>query len=204
MGKESTTVVRVDGNAAKCRVLLEPATLICRDGHKRTFEHAKMKRLAAKNGVLSFEYESVRVELDLGKAAATWLEAIKNPRTRVQKLGITPGAKVVVLSKPADEDIQDLEAALGAAPARRLASNTDLVFCFAEEPDELSRLADIEPKLADKGAVWVLWPKGRKDFAHEDVVVAAKHAGLVQTKSIGFSERFSGLRLVRPAGGAKG
>ncbi|MGE3107309.1 MAG: DUF3052 family protein [Phycisphaerales bacterium] len=199
MGRKAQSTMRIDGLAARCRVLLEPGELICRGGHQRTFSHALMKRLAAARGVLSFHYERSRIEIELGDAAPAWLDTIKNPRTRTQKLGVAPGMKCAALGPTGSEDLSDITAVLATQPSRRLGQGMDLVFLFAGHHDNLSRLSAIHAHLAPKGAVWVLWPKGRKDFAHEHVVAAAKAAGLVQTKSIGFSPALSGLRLVRPA-----
>ena len=199
MGKELVTTVRIGQEAGECRVLLEADELICRGEPKRRFLHAKMADLAVADGWLEFRYEGQHVQVQLGEQASAWLEAIRNPRTRMQKLGVSAGTSVCVLGDAEPDAIAELTTTLGAAPARRLRKPTDVVLCFASEHADLERLTRIEPLLAEGGAVWALWPKGRHDFTHDHVVTAARAAGLTQTRSIGFSAKFSGLRLVRPA-----
>lgn len=197
MGLEKDTVVFVDGRSHACNVHLEPAAIVCRADLKRQFALADLRELAVAGARLTFAVGKERIEIELGKSAATWLDRIRNPRSRVQKLGVAAGMKVCVLGKADADAIAEVAAVLGDAPKTRLAAGMDVVLCFCAEPEDLARLVAIEPKLAEKGAVWVLWPKGRKYFAHDHVVAAGKAAGLSITKSMGFSEMLTGLRLVR-------
>lgn len=199
MGAEVVAMVRVGGRRAECRVLLETREIIVRGELARKFPFEAIDGLAAREGWLEFESGGVPAGIELGAKAAEWLEAIRNPRTRIQKLGVDVGMKVCVLGRAEGDAVAELSACLGSAPARRLGKDVDVVLLFAAEREELARLGEIEPALAAGGAVWVLWPKGRKDFAHEDVVAGAKRAGLTQTRSMGFSGVLTGLRLVRPA-----
>ncbi len=200
MGKEIETTVRGPDGLAESHVFLEPGEIICRGGLKRRFKLAELRDIGVRGDWLSFLSDGEKYAINLGDRAAAWLDAIRNPRSRVQKLGAAAGMKVCLLG-PAEIGVSDeLAAATGDQPSTRLCANSNLVLFFADEPEELSRLKTIESKLAPAGAVWVLWPKGRRDFAHEHVVTAARAAGLVQTRSMGFSDARTGLRLVRPKG----
>lgn len=199
MGKEITTTVKVGTKAVTCDVHLDGTSITCRGLLKRAFAKADMSDLRVERGKLRFECGGDAVAIDLGEKADAWLDAIKNPRTRIQKLGVKHGMKVCVLGEAEQDALDELAAVIGEEPSRRLGKSLDLVFLFVTTPDQLSKLAAIEKSLVARGAVWALWPKGRKDLRHEEVVAAAKPAGLSQTKSVGFSEVFSGLRLVRAA-----
>lgn len=199
MGKELVTTVAIDGKAHTCKVLLESVGIICRAPVSRTFTLGDLRSLAVAKGRLTFTADGEKVGIALGSAAEAWLDAIRNPRSRVDKLGVKQGMKVVVLGDAELGAAEEVEAATGEPVGKRLKAGTDLVLLFADEAADLSRLAGVPKALGPKGAVWVLWPKGRRDFAHEHVVAAGKDAGLVQTKSMGFSERLTGLRLTRPA-----
>lgn len=199
MGKEITTTVKIGTKAATCDVHLDGTSITCRGGLKRTFALPNMADVRVERGKLRFVSGGEVIAIDLGEKADAWLDAIKNPRTRTQKLGVKPGMSVCVLGEAEQDAIDELAAALGAEPSRRLGKSLDLIFYFVTEPDQLAKLTAIEKSLATGGAAWVLWPKGRKDLRHEEVVAAAKPVGLSQTKSVGFSEVFSGLRLVRAA-----
>ncbi|MFZ4574760.1 MAG: DUF3052 family protein [Phycisphaerales bacterium] len=199
MGKELVTTVEIDGEQWECKVLLESSGIICRAPVRRTFALSELATLKAVGGRLEFMAGRERVAILLGADAAKWFAAIKSPRTRVQKLGVRAGMKVVALGGAEEDALGEIAEATGTAVGKRLVAGCDLVLLFAEEPDQLERLTKVRDLLSPKGAVWVLWPKARKDFAHEHVVAAASGAGLVQTKSMGFSERLTGLRLTRPA-----
>lgn len=197
MGKDQETTFTINKIKASGRVLLETGEVIIRGEHARRIGFADMKKLAASRGTLRFEHRGDAIAIALGDAAGVWLEAIRNPRTRIQKLGVTAQTRVCVLGPAESDALAEIQAVTGEKPGRRLTKAIDIVLLFAPEPDALAALATIEPALAPKGAVWVLWPKGRKDFAHQDVVAAGKRAELSQTKSMGFSLVYTGLRLVR-------
>ena len=199
MGKELETTITINRVKKPGRVLLETGAIIIRGAHARRAAFGEMQDLAVARGALRFGHRGDAVSIALGDAAAAWLEAIRNPRTRMQKLGAAPGLSVCVLGPAETDALSEIALATGEKPGRRLKKQNDLVLLFAPEPADLGALTTIEPSLAAKGAVWVLWPKGRKDFAHQDVVAAGKRAGLSQTKSMGFSPVYTGLRLVRAA-----
>lgn len=203
MGKEMKAAVTVGTKKAQCNVLLEGTEIVIRGEVKRKVPRERMKGLAAAGGVLSFVDGGDRVKIELGeKAAGAWLHAIENPRSRVEKLGVKAGMKVCVLGDAGGDAVAEVEAATGTKASRRLVKSADVVLLVVREVDELERLEVAKGSLATGGVVWVLWPKGRKDLRHEEVVASAKRLGLSQTKSVGFSEELSGLRLVRqkPAG----
>lgn len=204
MGWEIQTTVRSAAGAAKCRVLFESGEIVCRGALKRRMQHAAMRNLTARSGWLRFTIDGEACAIRLGEKAATWLHAIKNPRTRAQKLGAIAGMKTCVLGTAEEGACEELARAVGRPPARRITTQCALVMLFADEPGDLARLSSIEAKLALGGAVWVLWPKGRRDFGHAQVVAAAGAVGLAQTRSIGYSTARSGLRLVRRAAGRVG
>lgn len=202
MGREVVRVhVRIEeagkSSDAVCKALLESNEIVIRGALRGRFDIAAAKKFVAQGGILSFESAGRRVSIDLGVDAPVWLKKIKNPRSRVQKLGVKPGDRVCVLGPAESDAINELRDATGDEPASRLRAGLDLVLFFTKKPADLSRLDGIRDRLAPKGAMWVLWPKGLKDYKHEDVVSAGKASGLSQTRSIGFSERFTGLRFVR-------
>ena len=48
------------------------------------------------------------------------------------------------------------------------------------------------------GALWVVYPKGQKHIAQNDVMAAAKSAGLVDVKVVSFSDTHTALKLMIP------
>jgi hypothetical protein len=62
----------------------------------------------------------------------------------------------------------------------------------------LSRLTALREQIVPNGMIWVVWPKGRKDFREDDVRAHGPTAGLVDVKVMSFSDTLSGLKLVIP------
>ena len=62
----------------------------------------------------------------------------------------------------------------------------------------LDRLARLEPFIERNGAVWAVFPKGRKELRDVDVIRAGVAAGLVDNKVIRFSETHTAFRFVIP------
>ena len=117
-------------------------------------------------------------------------------RSRLEKLGATAGMKVALIGRFDEDFVEELAAAVGSL--RRRAAGCDLVFLAVEKREDLDRLPRLEAGIARNGAIWAVHPKGRKDLRDVDVIDAAKEAGLVDNKVVGFSNTHSALRLVVP------
>jgi len=65
-------------------------------------------------------------------------------------------------------------------------------------PRDLPRLESLRNSIKKNGAVWVVWPKGRKEFREDDVRAHGPKAGLVDVKVVSFSDTLSGLKMVIP------
>ena len=124
------------------------------------------------------------------------VEAVST-RTLMEKLGVRPGARVSVLGVGDPGFLADLEEA-GADVSRRRRRHSDLVFLAVETRTDLGLLAGVEPYLQRAGAVWAVFPKGRKDLPEVDVIRAGVGAGLVDNKVVRFSDIRTALRFVIP------
>jgi hypothetical protein len=118
-------------------------------------------------------------------------------RSRMEKLGVKPGSLVAVLGLADPDFLAELERS-GAEVSRRRRKGADLVFFLAEDPSALRKLAELEPSIKRNGAIWVVSPKGRPEIRDVVVIEAAKKAGLVDNKVVGFSYTHTALRLVVP------
>ena len=67
-----------------------------------------------------------------------------------------------------------------------------------ERKATLERLETLKRSIKPNGALWVLWPKGRRELTGNDVRRAALAHGLVDVKVVAFSATHSGLKLVIP------
>ena len=118
-----------------------------------------------------------------------------------QKLGIKPGATIVVINEPAH-----FRKLLGKLPdgvrfSNRIGANPNFSHLFSIRRHELEKqLTRLRAKLADAVTIWISWPKKSAGVATditEDVIRAvALPLGLVDTKVCAIDETWSGLKLM--------
>ena len=116
------------------------------------------------------------------------------------KLGIFEGARLLVLDPP-----PDLDRLLEGAPvtlrlSRTAAFDIALVFVTREAALEPA-LERLLPKLAERGMVWICWPKRASgvstDVTEDTVREHALPLGLVDVKVCAIDAKWSGLKLLR-------
>ncbi len=120
----------------------------------------------------------------------------------VKKLGIKPGMRVVFVRDP-----KHFASLLGPLPEdvrllSRAGRDMDYVHLFVREQADLERrLANLEPRLARDGTLWISWPKKTsplaKDLSGNGVRALGLAAGLVDVKVCAVDEDWSGLKFVR-------
>ena len=119
-------------------------------------------------------------------------------RPRLDKLGVKPGARVALVGHQDAAFRRELLARTRDVSAGRLRRGSDLIFFAVKGPAALARLATLQRAIQRDGAIWVLWPKGRKEIKEDLIRDAALRHGLVDVKVVAYSETLSGLKLVIP------
>ena len=119
------------------------------------------------------------------------------PRSRIEKLGVKPGARVTVLGVDDPAFREELKTA-GADVSTRPRADSDIIFIGMTSKDDLTRLVPLRRSIKPAGMIWVIWPKGRKEFREDDVRDYGPQAELVDVKVMAFSETLSGLKMVIP------
>jgi hypothetical protein len=197
MGKEAEVrAVFADGEDFG-RLQYEAPKLIFRGARRRVFQGEDLIGVRAEAGDLVL---AGGARFSLGdKPAATWAQAIANPKGRLDKLGVKPGMRVAILNL-ADDALAGELAARGAGPVDDLA-RLDILVYGADSPAELDRIPELIPALADKGALWIASRKGKAATLKDvEVMAAAKAHGLVDNKVVGFSDTLTALRFTRRRG----
>ncbi|MES2724352.1 MAG: DUF3052 domain-containing protein [Pseudomonadota bacterium] len=194
MGKDAQVRATFAEGEEAGRLQYEAPRLLFRGPSRRVFEGEALKGVRAEAGDLVLADGS---RFALGeKAAASWADAILNPKSRLDKLGVKPGMRVAVLNV-ADAALAGELAARDAAPVTDLAG-LDLLFYAADSAAELDGIPALIPALADKGALWIVSRKGKAAALKDvEVMAAAKAHGLVDSKVVGFSDTHTALRFTR-------
>lgn len=194
MGKDAQVSARFADGTDEGRLQYEAPKLLFRGARRRVFEGEALNGVRAEGSDLVLADGS---RFALGEVqAGRWAEAIANPKGRLDKLGVKPGMRVAILGVADDALVAELTMR-GAEVLHELAE-LDLLFYAADSVHELSRIGELIPALADKGALWIVSRKGKAATVKDvEVMAAAKAFGLVDNKVVGFSETLTALRFVR-------
>jgi hypothetical protein len=194
MGKDATTRARFSDGDDEGRLQFEGDKLLFRGARRAVWTGEALKGLKAEGEDLVLA-DGARFALG-EKAAASWAQTILNPKSRLDKLGVKPGMRVAVLGVE-DAELAGELSARDAAPVNDL-SGLDILFYAADSDAELSRIGELVPALAERGALWVVSRKGKAATVKDvEVMAAAKSFGLVDNKVVGFSATLTALRFTR-------
>jgi hypothetical protein len=122
-------------------------------------------------------------------------------RSLVEKLGIKPGANLIIVNAPEkyDETLGTLPMDVIIVPT--LGSSLDFIQFFTTERAALENsFPSLKQALAQNGQLWISWPKGSSkvpsDLNENIVREIGLQNGLVDVKVIAVDEVWSGLKFV--------
>ena len=125
-------------------------------------------------------------------------DAVQPPRTRLDKLGIGADSVVAIVGLDDPGFLAEVQGRTQHVTTVRRSRAADFVIYRATTLADLDTLAALRGGLAETGAIWVVWTKGRKALTEDHVRRAALAQGLVDIKVMAFSDELSGLKLVIP------
>ena len=201
MGHEIKTTLRWDGRIIEGTALLEADSLVFRGGASLTVPFAEMMAVDASSGWLELKTQRGLLLLELGPKAEIWREKIKNPRALVEKLGLEAGKKVCVVGK-LDPDLRADVDGSGAKVAKSArGKDFDVIFVAASATKDLEKLPALKEMIADDGAIWIVYPKGRTGegaLTERAVLTAGRTLSLTDNKQVKVSEDLTAVRFVIP------
>jgi hypothetical protein len=194
MGLEANCRVRFNEQSADARVHLDASELVVRGGIKLKVPFAQITQLSAEGGELAVGTAAGTIHLELGSAAPKWKDKIENPPSLLSKLGVKTGSAVVFIGVKDDAFMAEVE----RAQTRVVRKDADIVFVQLDALTALPQIARARDLIQPAGAIWVIYPKGRKDIPESAVMTATKSAGLVDTKVASFSSNLTAIKAVIP------
>lgn len=200
MGREKDCSAKIDGRSSEGRALLETTEIVFRgSAYRLRFPLVSLKELVVDGDALSFVSGDQRVSLLLGAAdAKRWHDALLNPKSRIDKLGVKAGQSIALVAVD-DEALEGELLAKGAeVHAGQPKKDSDVIFFGVRTAKELSKLEKLKQKLAPAGALWVVRPKGVKTVTEGEVMAAGKAAGLVDVKVVALSPTHTAEKFVIP------
>jgi hypothetical protein len=186
MGQEIKCRVEFGKESSEGKALLESAEVLFRGGFRLKIPFQGITALEAASGKLKIQFAEGSATFHLGPAAEKWAAKIRNPPSRLDKLGVKPGTKVHLINKH-DDDFRRELAQRGAVLSK---SKPDLVFLSVKNKDQLVELAYLTGS-----PVWVIYPKGVQAVTENDVIAAGRSVGFADIKVASFSATHTALKF---------
>ena len=196
MGQEKETTLRVGRETLRGKALLETDEIVFRGDRRVVIKLATIKKVEAGEGRLRITHAGGTAELDLGAAASKWADKIKNPKGRLDKLGIKPEGAVVLVGTFDEALRPELDAR--SCSVARLKKDHAIILFAADAKADLARIPALRAALAQDGALWIVYPKGQQVIREADVFEAGRAAKMTDHKVARFSETHTALKFVIP------
>jgi hypothetical protein len=199
MGKELKGAVRTGKERHKGKILLETSELIFRGTDCRLkIAFAEMRSVQAANGELRVATKDGVLTFEVGTAAGKWREKILHPKTRAEKLGVKQGTEVRLLGEFQADFEKELKATGAEIIRAGTVANVDQTFFAAGSKSALAAIGKYAKEMKGAEALWIVYPKRKKELTENEVIGAGRKAGLQDVKVVGFSATHTALKFVIP------
>jgi hypothetical protein len=199
MGDEVKGAVRVADQRHQGKILLETSEIIFRGTDFRLrIPFAELREVAAADGELRVKTKSGLTVFEVGATAEKWREKILHPKTRAEKLGVKAGTRVQLAGAFDANFVKELKSKKAVLVRNGGSGFPEIIFLAAEGKSSLAAIAKHAKKTRDAQALWVVYPKGRKEITEVDVISAGRKTGLKDVKVVGFSATHTALKFVLP------
>jgi len=198
MGNELKCTARIGKQQSAGKALLEASEIIFRGDFRLKIPFAAIQSVKAVDGELRVQAPDGLAVFQLGAAAEKWRDKILHPKSRMEKLGVKPGAKVSLLGGFDAEFLREIGGTTKSVIEGKVAADSEWIFLAADSKTELSAASQIAKSLQGAAALWIVYPKGQKHITENDVLAAGRKCGLKDVKVVGFSSTHTALKFVIP------
>jgi len=198
VGNEVSCEVRFGKQQSGGKALLETSEILFRGEFRLKIPFSTIKSAKAVDGELRLQTAEGLAVFHLGAASEKWCDKILHPKSRIEKLGVKPGAKVALLGEFDSDFLRELGGLTKSASKGKAAPDSEWIFFAADSKDDLGSLSKISKSMQGATALWVVYPKGQKHITENDVLAAGRKCGLKDVKVVGFSPTYTALKFVIP------
>jgi hypothetical protein len=198
MGNEASCKVRFGKQESQGKALLETSEILFRGDFRLKIPFSTIQSAKAVDGELRLQTAEGLAVFQLGATAEKWRDKILHPRSRIEKLGVKPGAKVSLLSDFDREFLDELGKLTKSMNTGKASSDSEWIFFAADSKGDLGSLSKISKSMQGATALWIVYPKGQKHITENDVLAAGRRSGLKDVKVVGFSPTHTALKFVTP------
>jgi len=190
--------VRFGNQESGGKALLETSEILFRGDFRLKIPFSMMKSVKAANGELRVETSEGLADFQLREAAEKLRDKILYPKSRLEKLGVKPGAKVSLFGDLEAEFLREVGGLTKSLIKSKVTSDSECIFFAADSKEGLAALSKISKSMQAATALWIVYPKGQKHITENDVLSAGRKAGLKDSKVVGFSPTHTALKFVIP------
>jgi hypothetical protein len=199
VGNELKGAVGAGKERHQGKILLETSDLIFRGtDYRLKIAFGEMREVRVSGGELRILTNDGVLTFEVGTAAERWREKILHPKTRAEKLGVKPGTRLRLLGEFEANFAEELQGASAEIFRAAGVANVDQTFFAAERKSALAPITRLARKMKGAEALWIVYPKGRKDITETEVIAAGRKAGLKDVKVVGFSSTHTALKFLIP------
>jgi hypothetical protein len=198
MGNEMSCKVRLGKQESDGKALLETSEILFRGDFRLKIPFSTIKSAKAVDGELSLQTAEGLAVFHLGAAAEKWCEKILHPKSRIEKLGVKPAARVSLLGDFDAGFLAEIGKLTKSVSKSKIAADSEWIFFSADSKEDLDALSKIAKSMEGAAALWVVYPKGQKHITENDVLAAGRKTGLKDVKVVGFSPTHTALKFVVP------
>jgi hypothetical protein len=198
MGNEAICKVRFGKQESEGKALLETNEVIFRGDFRLKIPFSSIKSAKTMNGELRLQTAEGLASFHLGGAAEKWLEKILHPKSRIEKLGVKPAAKVSLIGEFEAEFLREVSGLTKSVAKGKAASDSEQIFFAADSNEDFPAISKIAKRMLGAAALWIVYPKRQKHITENDVLAAGRRVGLKDVKVVGFSATHTALKFVIP------
>jgi hypothetical protein len=198
MGNEATCKVRFGKQESEGKALLETSEILFRGAFRLKIPFSSIKSAKAVDGELRLQTAEGSAVFHLGPAAEKWRDKILHPKSRIEKLGVKPEAKVALLGKFETEFVREVATLTKSVSKEKVAADSECIFFAADSKSDLAGISKISKSMQGATALWIVYPKGQTQITENDVLAAGRKSGLKDVKVVGFSATHTALKFVIP------
>jgi hypothetical protein len=198
MGNEATCRVQFGNQQSEGKALLETTEILFRGDFRLNIPFSTIKSAKAVEGELRLQTAEGLAIFHLGAAAEKWCGKILHPKSRIEKLGVKPEARVSLLGEFEPGFHRELTGLTKSVNKGKVASDSECIFFAGDSKQDLAGLPKIAKALHGAAALWIVYPKDQEHITENDVLAAGRKTGLKDVKVVGFSSTHTALKFVIP------
>ena len=198
MGNEAACKVQFGKQQSNGKALLETSEILFRGEFRLKIPFSMIKSAKAADGELRLQTADGLAIFHLGEAAGKWCDKILHPKSRIEKLDLKPGTRVVLLGSFEQGLLKEVDALTKSVSKGKVAADTECIFFAADSKKDLGALPKISKSMKGAAALWIVYPKGQKQITELDVLASGRKTGLKDVKVVGFSPTHTALKFIIP------